>query len=183
MNNKKWWKNYYAELNLTVGITLIFCAFYFFAPTLFTSKSSLISIAGQIKKVETYYTQIITDNRFHKVKSTKSELQLQIIGQTQIYSLTKNIGYDYRNEKYENIKTALLNSKMVKVWIKKTQSEKWNPVIFQLENDDGTIIYDLNDAKSELYFLFPFMIILGLFSTSIFLRHRYPKKFKKIIGI
>ena len=84
---------------------------------------------------------------------------------------------------YENIKTALLNSKMIKVWIKKTHSEKWNPVIFQLENDDGTIIYDMNDAKSELYFLFPFMIILGLFSTSIFLRHRYPKKFKKIIGI
>ena len=183
MNNKKWWKNYYAELNLTFGITLLFCSLYFFAPTLFTSKSSLISKNGQIKKVETYYTQIITDNRFHKVKSNKSTLQLQIIGQTQIYSLTKNIGYDFQNEKYENIKKALLNSETVKVWIKKTESEKWNPVIFQLEKGDGTIIYDLNDAKYELYFLFPFMIILGLFSTSIFLRHKFPKQFKKIIGI
>ncbi|BAO56193.1 hypothetical protein [Nonlabens marinus] len=183
MNSKKWWKNYYTELNLTFGITCIFCALYFFAPTLFTLKSSLISKTGEIKKIETYYTQIVTDRGLHKVKSTKSQLQLQIIGQTQIYSLTKNIGYDYRNEKYENIKKSLLNSKTVKVWIKKNESKIWNPVIFEIEKDDGTIIYDMNDAKSELYFLFPFMIILGLFSSSMFFRHKYPKKFKKIIGI
>ncbi|MDT8416125.1 MAG: hypothetical protein RQ735_12220, partial [Flavobacteriaceae bacterium] len=122
------------------GITCIFCALYFFTPTLFTLKGSLIPITGEIKKVDTYYTQIVSERRLHKVKSTKSQLQLQIIGQSQIYSLTKNIGYDKRNEKYENIKKSLLNSKTVKVWIKKNESKKWNPKIFQLEKDDGTII-------------------------------------------
>jgi hypothetical protein len=183
MNNKKRRKNYYAELNLTFGLSCIISAFYFFAPTLFTFNSSLILKAGEIKKIETYYTQVTDERLLHDVKSNKSQLQLQVIGETQIFSLTKNIGYDHRNEKYEKIKKSLLDSKVVKVWIKKSQVEKWNPVIFKLENDDGIILYDIQDAKSEVYFLFPFMIILGLFSISVFLRHKYPKKFRQIVGI
>ena len=184
MTNKEWWKNYYAEMNLTVGLTIILCAFYFIAPTLFTFKNSLITIDGKLQKVETYYEKINNTGKLgHKFTSNKSELIIYLKGNDQMYSLMKNIGYESRNEQYENIKKALNNSKSVKIWINKNQIDEWKPQVFQIEMDNDLMLYDIMDAKSELLFLFPFMIILGAFSTGIYLRHKYPIRFKKIIGI
>ena len=64
---------------------------------------------------------------------------------------------------YEDIKKALSNSNAVKVWIKKSELEKWSPEVFQIEKNDGIILFDINDTKSELYFLFPFLMVLGTF--------------------
>ncbi|WP_299385404.1 hypothetical protein [uncultured Lacinutrix sp.] len=183
MNKKLWWKNHYAEECLVFGICCILCSFYFFAPTLFTFKNALISKSGEIKEVETYYVQVSSSNGIYDVKSIKAELQFYISGQPQLYSLKKNIGIESRYEMYEDIKKALSNSNAVKVWIKKSESEKWNPEVFQIEKNDGIILFDINDAKYELYFLFPFLMVLGTFSSSIYLKHKYPEKFKKYIGI
>jgi len=183
MNEKLWWKNYYAEMNLVFGISCIFCAFYFFAPTLFTFKNSLITKTGELRDVETYYSQVSSSNGIYNAKSIKAQLQFYISGNKQLYELSKNIGIERNDELYEKIKKSLKNSSSVKVWIKKSESKKWNPEVFQIEKNDGIVLFDINDAKSELYFLFPFLIILGMFSSSIYLRHKYPVKFKKIIGI
>ena len=77
MTNKEWWKNYYAGLNLIFGVTCILCAFYFFAPTLFTFKNSLVPIDGKLQKVETYYVKVNNRGKFgHKFTSNKYELIL-----------------------------------------------------------------------------------------------------------
>lgn len=80
---------------------------------------------------------------------------MQITGQTQVFLLSKNIGYDSRNAAYEGIKVTLADQKKVNFWIKGAESEKWNPTIFQIAKEDGTIIYSINDTSSEVYFLFP----------------------------
>ncbi|MCB0460573.1 MAG: hypothetical protein KDC74_11245 [Flavobacteriaceae bacterium] len=133
MTNKEWWKNYYAGLNLIFGVTCILCAFYFFAPTLFTFKNSLVPIDGKLQKVETYYVKVNNRGKFgHKFTSNKSELILYLKGKEQVYSLKKNIGYEKRNEHYENIKKELNNSNTIRVWIKKNQTEKRNPEVYQI---------------------------------------------------
>ena len=71
---RKWEKNYYATKLLWFGISCIVCAFYFFAPTLFTTKNSLIEINGEIQNVNTFYTQVSSKGH----KSVKSELLLNL---------------------------------------------------------------------------------------------------------
>jgi len=38
-------------------------------------------------------------------------------------------------------------------------------------------------VKSELYWLFPFFIVMGLFNLGIYFNHKYPDHFKKIFKI
>ncbi|WP_422862079.1 hypothetical protein [Flagellimonas sp. W118] len=55
---KKRRKDYYARRLLWFGISCVGCAFYFFAPTLFTGQESLIEKSGEIEVVKTLYSQV-----------------------------------------------------------------------------------------------------------------------------
>ncbi|MEP3836452.1 MAG: hypothetical protein ABJM36_02340 [Algibacter sp.] len=79
-------KAYYAEKGLFVGITSVACAFYFFAPTIFTFKSSLIEINGEISELNTYYSRV---ESYRGSSSIKSELQFTLNSIQSIYVLKK----------------------------------------------------------------------------------------------
>ena len=101
-------KEYYAERGLFVGITAIACAFYFFAPTLFTFKSSLIKQNGEVGNIKTYYTRVESSGGS---KSTKSELKFTLNSTQSIYVLMKNIGQSKFDERFENLDNQLKISK------------------------------------------------------------------------
>ena len=101
-------KAYYAERGLFVGIASIICAFYFFAPTLFTFKSSLIKQNGEIRNLKTYYTRVESSRGS---KSIKSELKFTLNSTQSIYVLMKNIGQSKFDERFENLDNQLKISK------------------------------------------------------------------------
>ncbi|WP_262732381.1 hypothetical protein [Gaetbulibacter sp. NE] len=166
-------KVYYAEKGLYVGITAIICAFYFFAPTLFTFKSSLIEQNGEIENLKTFYTQV-EDSRGSK--SIKSELKFTLNSTQSIYILMKNIGQSRYYERFEKLEKQLKKSERATVWIKKNQKEDYKPIVFQIADRNGKILYDFEESKSHSKFGFRISIGLGIFGIGLYLRHRYMKK-------
>ncbi|OAB81430.1 hypothetical protein [Cochleicola gelatinilyticus] len=176
--NKKWWKDFYAQQALWFGMACIGCAFYFFAPTLFTTEKSLIERNGEIEFVETYYNQV--SSRGHK--SIKSELRFAIKNDNKKYGVFKNIQQSRRNENYERIKNELNKSGKVAVWVKENEQSYVEPKVFRIANGQNEILYDMDDVKSELKFLFPFLLILGVFGIGLYFNHKYPTRMKSLIG-
>ncbi|WP_299537411.1 hypothetical protein [Ulvibacterium sp.] len=175
-SNKKWHKDYYAEKALWFGIACIGYAFYFFAPTLFTLENSLIETSGKVDNVRTLYTQV--SSRGHK--SVKSELILKLENDQRNYKLGKNIEQSWTNEKYELIKKELKKSGKAIVWIKKSNQTDLEPEVFQIANGEKEILLDIDEVKAELKWLFPFLIVMGLFMIGIYFNHKYPERFKTL---
>jgi len=176
-SKKKWHKEYYAQKGLWFGIACIGCAFYFFAPTLFTSKKSLIERSGDVENVKAFYTQV--SSRGHK--SVKSELILNLQNDKRNYKLGKNIEQSWNNEKYELIETELKKSGKAIVWIKRSEQSNIEPEVFQIATGENNVLYDMDDVKSELKFLFPFLLVMGFFGIGLYLSHKYPNRIKKLI--
>ena len=166
-------KAYYAEKGLFVGITGIICAFYFFAPTLFTFKSSLITESGEIDNVKIFYNQV---KGSRGGKSTKSELKFTMGSSKSIYVLMKNIGQNRYNDRFEKLKKELENSGKATVWIKKTEQNEFKPTVFQIADRNEKIIYDFDESKSHSRFGFLISFALGIFGIGLWLRHKYWKK-------
>jgi len=165
-------KAYYAEKGLFVGITSIICAFYFFAPTLFTFKSSLIEQNGEIENIKTHYTRVESRGS----KSIKSELKFTLNSTQSIYVLMKNIGQSRYNERFEKLEKLLKKSERATVWIKESQREEYEPTVFQIADKNGTILYDFEESKTHSKFGFRISIGLGIFGIGLYLRHRFKKK-------
>lgn len=166
-------KAYYAEEGLFAGITAIICAFYFFAPTLFTFKSSLIEQNGTVGNVKIYYTRV-ESSRGHK--SIKSELKFTLNSTQSIYVLMKNIGQSRFNERFESLEKELKASDSATVWIKESQKDEYKPTVFQIADKSGKIIYDFNESKSHSGFGFLISFTVGIFGIGLLLRHKYWKK-------
>ena len=177
-SKKKWYKEYYSQRSLWFGIACIGCAFYFFAPTLFTSERSLIETSGKVENVKAFYTQV--SSRGHK--SIKSELILKLQNDKRNYKLAKNIEQNRNNEKYELIEKELKKSGKAIVWIKKSEQSDMEPEVYQIATGERNILYDMDDVKSELKFLFPFLLIMGFFGIGVYLNHKYPNRIKSLIG-
>ena len=177
-SQKKWRKDYYSGQLLWFGIACIGCAFYFFAPTLFTTKDSLIEKSGNVENVKAFYTRV--SSRGHK--SVKSELILNLKNDKRNYKLAKNIEQSWNNAKYELIEKELKKSGKAIIWIKKSEQSNNEPEVYQIATGENNILYDMNDVKSELKFLFPFLIIIGLFGIGVYVNHKYPNKIKRLIA-
>ncbi|MCV6630220.1 MAG: hypothetical protein OIF50_10205 [Flavobacteriaceae bacterium] len=170
-------KAYYAEKGLFVGITSIICAFYFFAPTLFTIKSSLIEQNGEIENIQTHYTRVESRGS----KSTKSELKFTLNSTQNIYVLMKNIGQSRYNERFEKLERQLKKSERATIWIKKSQKEEYKPTVFQIADRNGEIIYDFNESKSHSRFGFLILFGLGIFGIGLFINHKFSDRIKKFV--
>ena len=138
-------KAYYAKRGLFIGITALFCAFYFFGPTLFTFKSSLVEQNGEIEYLKVIYTRVESSRG---AKSIKSELKFTLNSTQSVYVLMKNTGQSRYNERFEKLERQLNNSGRVTVWVKKSQKEEYKPTVFQIADRNGTILYDFNESKS-----------------------------------
>ena len=176
-SKKKWRKDYYAGQLLWFGIACIGCAFYFFAPTLFTTEKSLIEKRGEVENVKAFYTRVSSKGH----KSVKSELILNLKNDTRNYKLAKNIEQSWNNEKYELIERELKKSGKAIVWIKESEQSEMEPEVFQIATGENNILYDMNDVKSELKFLFPFLLIMGFFGIGVYLNHKYPNRIKSLM--
>ncbi|WP_179336143.1 hypothetical protein [Winogradskyella costae] len=166
-------KPYYAKKGLFVGITSILCAFYFFAPTLFTCKSSLIEHHGYVENLNTFYTEV---EHWRGSKSTKSELKFSLNSTHSFYVLMKNIGQSGYNKRFETLEKQLRKSKTVTVWIKESQNEEYKPTVFQIADINGNILYDFKESKSLSKFGFLISFGLGIFGIGLYLIHKYKKK-------
>jgi hypothetical protein len=177
IERKNWLKEYYKGILLWYGIACIGCAFYLFAPTLFTSEKSLIETDGKIQNVRTFYTQVSSKGH----KSVKSELILKLENDERIYKLTKNIEQSWYNEKYELIEKKLKKSGKAIVWIKKSQQSDIDPVVFQIATGENEFLFDIDDAKSELRIIFPFLLIMGFFGIGVYINYKYSNRIKTLI--
>ncbi|SNR41404.1 hypothetical protein SAMN04488009_1504 [Maribacter sedimenticola] len=171
-------KRFFADAAFGVGVACIGGAF-FFIPTLFTTEQNLIPINGKVQNVEAVYTQVSSQGH----KSVKSELLLNLQDDNRVFKLAKNIEQSWNNEKYEQIEKELKKSGEATIWIKASAQFDLEPEVFQIANGKESILYDLSDVKSELYWLFPFFIIMGLFNLGIYFHHKFPEHFKTIFKI
>ncbi len=175
--NNKSHKEFFANALLGVGIACISGAFYF-APTLFATHKSLIENSGKVENIKAFYTQV--SSRGHE--SVKSELILNLQNDKRNYKLAKNIEQSWNNQKYELIEKKLKESGKAIVWIKKSEQSDMEPEVFQIATGENTVLYDMDDVKSELKFLFPFLLIMGFFGIGVYINHKYPNRIKSLIG-
>lgn len=163
-------KKHVAEKFLVFGIMNLICGIYFFAPTLFTLKSSLVIESGGINNVETFYHRV-SSSRGHK--STKSELKITLKNNFKTYYLMENIGQERDNKIFEDIKRQLTTSKEAKIQIKKTDQNKHKPEVFGISDDKGKILFSFHQAKSRSRIGFLITFLAGIFGIGFFLFHRH----------
>ncbi len=166
-------KDYYAQKGLVVGITAIICAFYFFAPTLFTFKSALIKQSGAVTAVKTFYFPVESSRGG---KSIKSELKFTLSSHKQVYVLMKNIGQARYNERFEQLATDLRITGKASVWIKESQKKDFKPTVFQIADGNHRVLYDFEESKSRSQLGFLICTGVGICGIGLYLRHQFQKK-------
>lgn len=156
--------------NFSVGVFLIFLAFFFFSSKLFTSKDLLVQKSGEIEKINIHYQQV-KSSRFSG--GTKCTLLISLKNDKRIYSILKNIGGQRVCYEFETIRVNLESYKSAKIWIRRSEVKSVRPNVFQIANGADDILYDFEDAKSLSKHGFIGAFSLGL--LFIFLSYSKPK--------
>ncbi len=162
-----------------LGVFLLVFSVKEFAVT-WTPKSSLTPVRGTLLNSETYVTTVISKNRRffkHESKSQKSELIFYLFEFKNKFKLQENIGSNQRNAEYEKLKTKLDMADSVTVWVKKSETDYWEPTVFQVDADNHTIL-DLDTVRFKDRYLKTFLFILGIGCILLPLYLLFPKLFK-----
>jgi hypothetical protein len=173
-----WRARLYQNTLLIFGIAAI-CLGLYQLPTIFTPRSNLAQIKGKLRAGDTYITTV-TDARGNE--SRKAELIFYLYGRQQKYYLAENIGNEWRDRKYEDILKALNRADTVTLWIRKSEVERYEPKVFQIDDEKETLL-DFNTVRETGATLNAFMFLLGVGSILMFLWIRFPRKFKQMFGI
>lgn len=163
--------------HLLLGIMLTLFSFYQL-PTLLTFKSSLTKIKGTLRAADIYVTTV-TSRGGHE--SRKSELIFYINGRQQQFYFAENIGDEWRNEKYEKIIKGLKRADTVTVWVKKSEIDGFEPKVFQIDTERGTLL-DFETVRKGEGLMTVVLFLLGLSSILAFSWFRFPDRFNKIFG-
>lgn len=163
---------------LVIGVTLLVFAVEQLI-TIWTPKSSLTPLKGIVRSCEIYVTPVSSKSRYgYEAKSQKAELIFYLSEHKKKFALLQNIGDDYRNEEYEEIKNKLNRADSVTVWIKKSELDYWEPQVFQIETDrDISLDFKTIRFKDRSLTLFLLLIGLGFVVFPIYVF--YPKLFGK----
>lgn len=147
------------------GFSMILLSFYFFAPTIFTFKSSLISLNGTIKNAKSLIETVSSTSRTgYKAKSRKASLTFSLKEYDYEFYISENLGNvltDVNNNGFENVAKYLENSDSITVWIKKSDLNNLSPKVFQVDVD-GKTEFEFKKIKSEFQYVFIFLIALGV---------------------
>lgn len=147
--------------------------------TIWTPKSSLIPLKGTVQSCNTYVTTVSSKNRYgYESKSQKAELIFYLNGHKKKFALSENIGNDYRNKEYEEIKKKLNRADSVTAWIKESEADYWEPQIFQIETDRG-IVLDFQTVRFKNRPLTIFLLLMGLGCIMLSIYAFYPRIFSK----
>jgi len=169
-------REHHAKNALWYGIGCIFCAFYFFAPTLLTSETSLVEQKGEVVYVKTRYIPVESRG----AKSTKARLAIRLENDPKFYRIHKNIGSDRSYKLYEDIERRLKKSGKASIWILKSELNETTPKVFQIATGIGNIVYDMDDVKFELRLLFPLSLLCGLVCIGVYINYKRPELFSKL---
>jgi hypothetical protein len=146
---------------------------------IWTSKSSLIPLKGTLQSCDTYVTPVSSTNRYgYEAKSQKAELIFYLNEHKKKFALKENIGSDYRKEEYEDIKSKLTRANSVTVWVKKSELSYWEPQVFQIETDRGTLL-DFQTVRFKERPLTAFLLLMGFGCVIFSIYTLYPRLFSK----
>jgi hypothetical protein len=129
-------------LGLLLGIILTGIGTYQFS-NIWTIKSDLIKVKGTLASARTYISMVFTKGVHIPNEISvgqKSELIFHLNGCNQEYYLSENIGDNHIDEKYETILNGLKEADSVSVWIRKNEQNVWRPQVFQIDNDETTLL-------------------------------------------
>ena len=143
-----------------------------------TFKSNLTQIKGTLRDADIYIT---TGTNRYGNESRKSELIFYINGLNQKFQLAEGIGDKWRNEKYVKILKGLERADTITVWVKKSEVIKYEPKVFQIDNDKGTLL-DFEAVRDDKRLMTGFILLLGLASITAFLWFSFPDYFNKTFG-
>jgi hypothetical protein len=147
------------------GLSMILMSFYFFAPTIFTSKSSLISLEGTIKSANSLIETVSSTSKSgYEAKSRKASLTFSLKEYDKEFYISENLGNvltDVNNNGFENVAEYLENSDSVIVWIKKSDLNNLSPKVFQVDVD-GKTEFEFEKIKSEFQYVFIFLLVIGV---------------------
>ncbi len=134
------------------------------------SKSDLLQVKGTLKHASIDISMVVSKSRRPPHKETvsqKAELIFFLNESDQRYRLAKNIGDHQFDDQYEAILKGLRATESVSVWIMKKESYYLRPQVFQIDNDERTLL-----AFKHLHFenhpITLLLIVVGL-SFSILL--------------
>ncbi len=168
---------------LVLGVVLIFMAFYFNFSNLMTTQNSLIALRGTIKSSEILVENVSFRGRFGiERKSKRATLYFSLYEHQKLFELVENIGQNIRHEKFERFSKSLTKSHSIAVWINKSDRDKFNPKVFQIDVNERTIL-DFETVKSRYNGIFVCMMLIGVGLLSFTLFSKYPKQMRKIIGL
>ncbi len=160
-----------------IGVILLFIAIKLLT-TISTSKNSLTPISGTLENCDIYITTVSSKNRYnYEAISQKSELIFYFTEFKKKFSISENIGSDYQNKDYNNIKAKLKSADSVTVWIKASELETWEPKIFQINADKETVL-EFESVRFKESPLAIFLLILGLGCVLLPTYAFYPNLFK-----
>ena len=109
--------------------------------TIWMPKSSLIPLKGTLQSCDIYVTPVSSTNRYgYEAKSQKAELIFYLNEHKKKFALMENIGSEYRDEDYEDIKGKLNRSDTITVWVKKSELDYWEQQIFQINTNRETVL-------------------------------------------
>lgn len=158
------WSRYHRNNLLIFGLLVTGFGIYQFSTSL-TFKSQLSEIKGVLSSADTYVTTVTERRR--GTKSQKSELIFYISGRQNKFRLVENIGNDYRNEEFENIKRDLRQADSITVLVKKTEIEAYEPKVFQIDTERKTIL-QFEKVRTKDSGITLFLLFLGIGSLTFY---------------
>ncbi len=147
--------------------------------TIWTPKSSLVPLKGTLQSCDTYVSTVSSTTRYgYEAKSQKAELIFYLQEHKKKFALSENIGSDYSNEQYEEIKSKLNRADTVTVWVKKSELDNWAPKVFQIDNGKETAL-DFQSIRLKHRSLTLFLLLMGLGCVIFSIYAFYPRLFSK----
>lgn len=178
----KEWRKFHENRLLAFGIGCVAIALYFFIPDLLTTKSSLTALEGTIKSSKVYVENVSSRNRYgYEAKSRKANLIFYLNEYQKKFELSENIGQEYRSDEYNRLSKRLQNSNQATIWIKNSESNSWNPKVFQIDIDGETEL-EFESVRTEHGLIFILLLFLGLGSILFVLWRKFPETINRLIG-
>ncbi len=165
----KYLKQYHFKRILMISIIMLIGAILYFPKQLILFESSLIKVNGEVDEI--VKKEINNINSFG-INERLYNLELRYKNDPAIYYL-KDIGNINYYLKVEDILRAIDKTRSVEVWIHKNDKNKKNIQFFQIADDEGNILFSLNDIDAHKKFKFYLLLGLGLLGTLSFVINIY----------
>lgn len=153
---RKYW-NYMLSGLVLIGLAVMALS------KIWVSEHDLYLIKGQISSAD-YYVTKNTDAKGRP--SNFSEVFFYLYDQDYKFVIHQGIDRHFHCEKHQKIQQHLRRSDSVKVWIKKSDINKYQPEIYRLHANNTELI-SIDDAKSKHrseYFIY---VIFGLLAVTV----------------